>query len=313
MPLPASIPRPPTRRSGHRQWPSPTFETRTAIWSAPVHRRLVASIAMVGPCRGDVVRRDDHGRPLLAAGERVLGPTPSHRARRGSGRRRAGTHRPGQHYGVAGLKVIERALHRRSVVHGAVPDRAIGTGSIRRGWSAAQPPTRAAASTSSTTERPIITVHGDAGTPGLLRRHTEPHADPLDPDCRTHRGPCRRLFGRNDDRCRKRRQCPDRVCARQTDAQVNGLPVRIVVPKSATVPAPAVMVLHGGGEDGPKVQTQSEMDAKRGSRDSSPPTRVPLKASGTTPGGVAQLNGIADSLNCVDGQRLYLAGFSRDH
>ena len=105
---------------------------------------------------------------------------------------------------------------------------------------------------------------------------------------------------------------PTECAPGQTDAQVNGLPVRIVVPKSATVPAPAVMVLHGGGEDGPKVQTQSEMDAQ--GEESGFITVYPSSPEGKwnySAEGVAQINGIADSLNCVDGQRLYLAGFSR--
>lgn len=93
-----------------------------------------------------------------------------------------------------------------------------------------------------------------------------------------------------------------------------GMPVRVQVPKVAGDPGPlpAVVVLHGAGDDGRFVAKQTHF-GKLG-RAEGFVTVFPSAPNGEwqlNDKGVAQINDLASSLSCVDHRRIYLTGFSR--
>ena len=95
--------------------------------------------------------------------------------------------------------------------------------------------------------------------------------------------------------------------------QFEGLPVRVHIPQTAEAGAvPAVVVLHGAGDDGEFVAGQTEMDTAGEANGFM--TVYPTDPDGLwslTKTGSAQLNRLADNLGCADPRRVYLSGFSR--
>ena len=93
-----------------------------------------------------------------------------------------------------------------------------------------------------------------------------------------------------------------------------GWPVRIQIPDTAVnaVRLPAVIVLHGGGDDGRFAAQQTQFGALGQTKGfisvfpSAPNGEWPLNDRGTR-----RINSLAASLSCADASRIYLTGFSR--
>ena len=89
-------------------------------------------------------------------------------------------------------------------------------------------------------------------------------------------------------------------------------PVRVHLPPTVDAALPAVVVLHGAGDSGPSVQTQTAFDDEADRRGfmtvypSAPSGQWALNRSG-----VSFLEDLAGALGCADPDRMYLAGFSR--
>ncbi len=98
------------------------------------------------------------------------------------------------------------------------------------------------------------------------------------------------------------------------DVSFRGQSVRVHIPKGAQGPIPAVVVLHGAGDSGPGVQSQTEFDAEADRQGFM--TVYPSAASGEWDlgqQGVAFVEALGRDLarQCADPSRLYLTGFSR--
>lgn len=98
------------------------------------------------------------------------------------------------------------------------------------------------------------------------------------------------------------------------EGSFGGQPVRIRVPRTQPNQGrlPAVIVLHGSGDDGPSVAHQTDFESL--GRSEGFITVFPTAPNGQWPlndQGVAHINDLAASLSCADPARIYLTGFSR--